>query len=54
MTKRKERGILDMLTAEQAAVIDSHGYAFLAEQGYLLKVVFQIFVVKMVCTIHLM
>ena len=34
MTKRKERGILDMLTTEQAAVIDSHGYAFLAEQGY--------------------
>lgn len=34
MTKRKERGILDMLTTEQAAVIDSHGYAFLAEHGY--------------------
>lgn len=34
MAKRNARDILDMLTTEQAAAIDSHGYAFLAEHGY--------------------
>ena len=34
MTKRKERGILDVLTPEQQAVVDKLGYEFLAEHGY--------------------
>ncbi len=34
MAKRKERDILDMLTPDQQAAVDKHGYEFLAEHGY--------------------
>ena len=37
MKEFKERDVLDMLTPEQVAVIDSHGYSFLAEHGYNVK-----------------